>query len=100
MSHIALEISRKQGGGAPQSSLPRSYADPVPSSMTGVGLSKPDVAVLTQRTEVLPVRIRSGLRRSVLFNIDEIAETFWQLHHQGKSAWTFETELRPYKERF
>ena len=35
-----------------------------------------------------------------LINIDEIAETFWQLHHQGKSAWTFETELRPYKEKF
>ncbi len=35
-----------------------------------------------------------------LINIDEIAETFWQLHHQGKSAWTFETELRPYKETF
>ena len=32
--------------------------------------------------------------------IDDIAETFWQRHHQGRAAWTFETELRPYKEAF
>lgn len=35
-----------------------------------------------------------------LLAIDDIAETFWQLHHQGPSAWTFETELRPFKEAF
>ena len=35
-----------------------------------------------------------------LLDIDEIAETYRHLHHQGKSAWTFETELRPYKESF
>ena len=35
-----------------------------------------------------------------LIAIDDIAETFWQLHHQGRTAWTFETELRPYKEAF
>ena len=32
--------------------------------------------------------------------IDDIAETFWQRRHQGRAAWTFETELRPYKEAF
>ncbi len=35
-----------------------------------------------------------------LITIDGIAETFWQLHNQDKTAWTFETELRPYKEAF
>lgn len=35
-----------------------------------------------------------------LLGIDAIAETFWQLHAQPRSAWTFETELRPYKEPF
>jgi NAD(P)-dependent dehydrogenase (short-subunit alcohol dehydrogenase family) len=34
-----------------------------------------------------------------LLGIEPIAETFWQLHCQHPSAWTFETELRPYKER-
>lgn len=33
-----------------------------------------------------------------LLDIDAIAESFWQLHHQHPSAWTFETELRPFKE--
>ncbi len=35
-----------------------------------------------------------------LLSIDDIAETYWQLHRQGRTAWTFETELRPYKEPF
>lgn len=29
-----------------------------------------------------------------------IAETYWQLHRQHPSAWTFETDLRPWVERF
>lgn len=31
---------------------------------------------------------------------DGIAETYWQLHRQEQTTWTFETELRPYKEPF
>lgn len=27
-----------------------------------------------------------------------IAETYWQIHMQHRSAWTFETQLRPWKE--
>jgi NAD(P)-dependent dehydrogenase (short-subunit alcohol dehydrogenase family) len=29
-----------------------------------------------------------------------IAETYWNLAHQHPSAWTLETELRPFKEKF
>ena len=29
---------------------------------------------------------------------DAIAETYWQIHSQPKSAWTFETQLRPWGE--
>jgi len=29
-----------------------------------------------------------------------IAETYWQLHHQSRDAWTHELDLRPYGERF
>jgi NAD(P)-dependent dehydrogenase (short-subunit alcohol dehydrogenase family) len=29
-----------------------------------------------------------------------IAETYWQLHQQHRSAWTHELDLRPYKEAF
>ncbi len=29
---------------------------------------------------------------------DDIAEAYWQLHRQPRSAWTFEADLRPYSE--
>jgi hypothetical protein len=31
---------------------------------------------------------------------DAIAELFWQLHSQPRSAWTFEADLRPWAEKF
>jgi NAD(P)-dependent dehydrogenase (short-subunit alcohol dehydrogenase family) len=31
---------------------------------------------------------------------DAIAELFWQLHRQPRSAWTFEADLRPWAEKF
>ncbi len=31
---------------------------------------------------------------------DAIADAFWSLHQQHPSAWTFEIDLRPYKESF
>jgi len=33
-----------------------------------------------------------------LIRPDAIAETFWHLAHQDRSAWT--TEIRPFKEKF
>lgn len=35
-----------------------------------------------------------------LVSIDAIAETYWQLHQQPRSAWTHELELRPWTESF
>lgn len=35
-----------------------------------------------------------------LLDIDAIAEAYWQLHRQHRSAWSFELDLRPYKESF
>ena len=35
-----------------------------------------------------------------LLGIDAIAETFWQIHRQPRSAWTQEIDLRPFKETF
>lgn len=29
-----------------------------------------------------------------------IADAYWALHHQPRSAWTFETELRPFAEKW
>jgi NAD(P)-dependent dehydrogenase (short-subunit alcohol dehydrogenase family) len=35
-----------------------------------------------------------------LLSPDAIAESYWQLHQQHRSAWTQELDLRPYKESF
>jgi NAD(P)-dependent dehydrogenase (short-subunit alcohol dehydrogenase family) len=35
-----------------------------------------------------------------LLGIAAIAETYWQIHRQPRSAWTQEVDLRPYKEIF
>lgn len=35
-----------------------------------------------------------------LLDIDAIAETYWQIHRQARSAWTQEVDLRPWAETF
>ena len=35
-----------------------------------------------------------------LLNIEAIADNYWHLHRQHRSAWTQELDLRPYKETF
>jgi NAD(P)-dependent dehydrogenase (short-subunit alcohol dehydrogenase family) len=35
-----------------------------------------------------------------MLNIDAIAEAYWMLHHQHRSAWTLELDLRPWSENF
>jgi NADP-dependent 3-hydroxy acid dehydrogenase YdfG len=35
-----------------------------------------------------------------LLNPDDIAETYWYVANQPRSAWTWEVELRPWVEKF
>jgi len=35
-----------------------------------------------------------------LLDVDAIAETYWQIHCQPRTAWAHEVDLRPYKESF
>jgi NAD(P)-dependent dehydrogenase (short-subunit alcohol dehydrogenase family) len=35
-----------------------------------------------------------------LLDIDAIAETYWHIHRQPRSAWAQEVDLRPFKEPF
>jgi hypothetical protein len=35
-----------------------------------------------------------------LLSIEAIADNYWHLHRQQRSAWTQELDLRPYKETF
>ena len=43
---------------------------------------------------------RSSGPKEALLDPDAIAETYWHLAHQHRSAWTMETELRPFCEKF
>ena len=35
-----------------------------------------------------------------LLAVDAIADAYWKLHCQSRSAWTHELDLRPFKESF
>jgi NAD(P)-dependent dehydrogenase (short-subunit alcohol dehydrogenase family) len=48
----------------------------------------------------LPYRQRPNLAKDDMLNPDAIAETYWHLAHQHRSAWTMELEVRPFKEKF
>ena len=43
-----------------------------------------------------PERYNAG--PDAILNPDDIAEAYWQLHRQKRSAWTFEMDLRPWRE--
>jgi len=43
-----------------------------------------------------PDRYNAG--PDAILNPDHIAEAYWQLHRQPRSAWTFEMDLRPWTE--
>ncbi len=49
----------------------------------------------TARPQVVEERGEDGL-----LGIEAIAEAYWQLHRQPRSAWTHELDLRPFKESF
>jgi len=57
-------------------------------------------------TEFVRERIRQGggeeairaIEPDQLMNPTSIAESYWYLHNQARDAWTFELNLRPYKE--
>ena len=41
-----------------------------------------------------------SLKKEDMLHPDAIAETYWHLAHQDRSAWTMELEVRPFKEKF
>jgi len=51
--------------------------------------------LLTGRPQILEQRGEDGL-----LDINGIAENYWHLHRQPRSAWAQEIDLRPYKEPF
>ena len=45
-----------------------------------------------------PERYKAG--PEAVLNPDHIAEAYWQIHKQPRSAWTFEMDLRPWQEKW
>ena len=45
-------------------------------------------------------QIKEKLGADGMISIDALADTYWMLHTQPRSAWTLELDLRPYKETF
>jgi NAD(P)-dependent dehydrogenase (short-subunit alcohol dehydrogenase family) len=45
-------------------------------------------------------QIRDRLGADGMISIDALADSYWMLHTQPRSAWTLELDLRPYKEQF
>jgi hypothetical protein len=51
--------------------------------------------LLSRAPDLLTQRGEDGL-----LGIAAIAETYWHIHRQPRSAWAHEVDLRPYKEPF
>jgi NAD(P)-dependent dehydrogenase (short-subunit alcohol dehydrogenase family) len=44
--------------------------------------------------------IRERLGEDGMLDVDAIADAYWALHVQQRSAWTLELDVRPFKESF
>ena len=44
--------------------------------------------------------LRARMGDDGMLAVDAIADAYWALHTQHRSAWTLELDLRPYKEKF
>jgi NAD(P)-dependent dehydrogenase (short-subunit alcohol dehydrogenase family) len=45
-------------------------------------------------------QLKERLGADGMLSVDALADAYWMLHTQPRSAWTFELDLRPYKEAF
>jgi NAD(P)-dependent dehydrogenase (short-subunit alcohol dehydrogenase family) len=45
-------------------------------------------------------QLRERLGEDGMLSVDAIADVYWMLHAQHRSAWTLEVDVRPYKEAF
>ena len=58
---------------------------------------------LEQRVALIDALSATGLTRieaASFVKPEAIAETYWHLAHQDRSAWTMELEVRPFTEKF
>jgi NAD(P)-dependent dehydrogenase (short-subunit alcohol dehydrogenase family) len=59
-----------------------------------------DAGVDTAWVRDLKAKAGQDVAAGDLMDPASVAETYWQLYHQPKDAWTFEMDIRPFKETF
>jgi len=59
-----------------------------------------DGAIDGHRINTLVPQLAQMKGEGGLLNLAAIAESYWQLHLQHRSAWSQEIDLRPFKEPF
>lgn len=59
-----------------------------------------DAGVDTSWVRDLMAKAGKDIGDGDLMDPASVAETYWQLYHQPKDAWTFEMDIRPFKESF
>jgi hypothetical protein len=59
-----------------------------------------DGVIDNPRTRARMAERLAALPPESLLAPEAIAEMYWQLHAQPRSAWTFEADLRPWSEKF
>jgi NAD(P)-dependent dehydrogenase (short-subunit alcohol dehydrogenase family) len=59
-----------------------------------------DGPIETEFTLARPDLLTSRQYEDSLLQPDDIAEAYWAIHRQGRSAWTHELDLRPWGERW
>jgi|SRR6516162_5080530 NAD(P)-dependent dehydrogenase (short-subunit alcohol dehydrogenase family) len=45
-------------------------------------------------------QVKKNLGEDGMLGLDALADAYWMLHRQDRTAWTLELDLRPYKEQF
>jgi len=65
-----------------------------------VGHAIIDGGIDGERLNALNPKAKAARCENGMLKPDAIAEAYWQLHLQHPSAWTFEIDLRPFKEIF
>ncbi len=57
-----------------------------------------DGLIENRSTEALFPDLVASKAEDGIIQPDQLAEAYWQLHKQPRTAWTFEQDIRPYAE--
>ena len=79
---------------------PAHIAAPMPGKVSSVAVKKGQSVKEGERLLSFRPELRDERGPDGMLNIDAIADAYWTLHHQHRSAWTLELDLRPWAETF